>query len=534
MTPALTAVKATPTDRPQDGYMAFLAALETQAKTLTGPLFTTAPTDDLYDLFLACLPEEARPHYKCNACRRFIETYGGLVQIDMLTGETAPALWSFEAPEFFRSAVASLQMSVRKRPVTGVFITQEQVLGQPITGPWHHMAVVLPAALLTPSPHKNASQIAAEKLEDYKMLHAALYDYPLDLVAQAVAILEAESLYRGEKTLGVAKWLEGVHTRRNEFKQQTRRANLVWHAVATAPTGFCHVRSTMIGTLLDDLKEDLPFAEVSRRFAAKMNPLQYQRPQAAPARGNIAQAEKVIEQLGAAGSLKRRYARVEEIQAIWKPRPVEQPASNGVFGHLKPKDDATPEHATIELPEVKMTWDKFLKTVLPNAWAIKYYVPHSRQNYGALVTAVDMDAPPLFQWDTPAHRNPFSWYVYHSGSTPASWRLTWGWCPVTAICYQPSMWQDGFAQHGKSVFFILAGAKDENYKSCSNGLFPELLKSDYHSIRATIEAYSQSARLEGFEEATACGLRLQAGQAWDASFLVTGPVTAQYTLDRWD
>lgn len=34
-----------------------------------------------------------------------------------------------------------------------------------------------------------------------------------------------------------------------------------------------------------------------------MNPLQYQRPQAAPSAGNVAQAERIVEKLGIANSL---------------------------------------------------------------------------------------------------------------------------------------------------------------------------------------------------------------------------------------
>ena len=58
--------------------------------------------------------------------------------------------------------------------------------------------------------------------------------------------------------------------------------NLTWLAVATAPAGFCHVRSSMIGTLLEDVAAGMPFDAIKQRFDAKMHPLQYQRPTAMP------------------------------------------------------------------------------------------------------------------------------------------------------------------------------------------------------------------------------------------------------------
>jgi hypothetical protein len=71
----------------------------------------------------------------------------------------------------------------------------------------------------------------------------------------------------------------------------------------------------MIGTLLEDIHVGLPFDDFKAKFAAKMHPLQYQRPQAAPKVGAIAQAEKLVEQLGIVRSLKRRFARLDDLDS---------------------------------------------------------------------------------------------------------------------------------------------------------------------------------------------------------------------------
>ena len=47
-----------------------------------------------------------------------------------------------------------------------------------------------------------------------------------------------------------------------------------------------------------------------------MDPLKYQRPQVTPGTGNVARAEEIVEKLGIATSLKRRFARLEELQTI--------------------------------------------------------------------------------------------------------------------------------------------------------------------------------------------------------------------------
>lgn len=86
---------------------------------------------------------------------------------------------------------------------------------------------------------------------------------------------------------------------------------------------------------------------------------------------------------------------------------------------------------------------------------------------------------------------------------------------------------------GKSVFLVLAGAKDT--RNSGIALFPEILKSDLREVRSTIEAYSKNAKLDGFDEASACGLRLQAGSTWNTKIKVTtSDGVFNYVLDRWD
>ena len=144
-----------------------------------------------------------------------------------------------------------------------------------------------------------------------------------------------------------------------------------------------------------------------------------------------------------------------------------------------------------------------------------------------------MDAPPIIQWDSPDQRNPFSWYVYMRGSPAMQWGLKAGLVDVTGICNIPSMWNHESKHQGTGVLFVLDGAKDSNYKGVGNALFPEILKSDLREIRSTIEAYSKSAELSGYEEASACGLLFN-DRSNVAVQVVTDLGCATYNIDRWD
>lgn len=60
-----------------------------------GSLFTTDATG-LFDAYLEALPEASRQHYRCRACQRFLEKYGGLATIGD-DGRLTVALWGLAA-----------------------------------------------------------------------------------------------------------------------------------------------------------------------------------------------------------------------------------------------------------------------------------------------------------------------------------------------------------------------------------------------------------------------------------------------------
>jgi hypothetical protein len=521
-------------DEVYNAYLARFAQRFSDAMGSGKPLFTTN-AEDLFSAYLSGFPDEAqRQYHNCSDCRHFINRIGGLVMIDA-DGMTATPFWFAEdAPEYYRASIEAIAKAVRRAKVTGVFLSSDKRWGVPVTGKWTHLCVTPPAAMVFKHKLLTANQAMAEKREDFITLSRALTEFNVGQLDQALSLLNAEALYRSEKVRGPIQWLRDLAVERDKHSD-FRKSNVTWLAVATAPPGFCHPRSSMSGSLLEDIAAGMDFADASRRFAAKMHPLQYQRPQAAPNAQNIKRGEEIIAAMGAQRSLVRRFARLDEIETVWRPAApkADTPAKGGVFGHLKAKGEA--EAPSMTAPASAMTWDKFQRTVLPTAETIEFYAPSGRANYTALVTAVDPEAPPILQWDMPERRNPVSWYVWHGGSTPESFSLqSNAWHKVNAIALNPAMWHDAKASHhGKGLVLILDGARET--KQSGNALFPECLKSELHAVRATIEAYSKAAELEGMAEGDACGLALNSGGSWNALVRVrNGGQVTQYRLDRWD
>lgn len=533
-------------------YQVFERLIAQRVAEAKGPLFTTDATG-LWEAYLEGIPAEHRQHYNCVPCRRFVERFGGLVTID-LGGYIHPFLFDgFRDdvwPTYFKQPSMNLTQRVigtlpRNTPakVNGVFINSETTWGTPfnVPGPgsktqgqrWTHLHGIPQERFK--SLTKTADQVMAEKLEDFGMLCRGLAEIPVEATVQAVRVLEADAVDRSEKTLGVAKWLLALQQRLFNLGQGVRkgtykggmRNNLIWLAVATAPPGFCHVRSTMISTLLDDVIAGLDFEVIKRRWADKMHPLQYQRPTTLK-EGNVKQANELIAKLGAEGSLQRRFAKKEDVlKWEWKkPVKAEEPTAGktngGAFDHLlKPKNKIKP----VELPPQNLTLEKF-KELLPTFISIEVRVPSCGGFYG-LVTAVNPESPPIIQWDgltisydvdadTPIPhtealpRNPVSWFFYHGGSSAPQWNLIGGsWEEVAGIHLSPPHWQqpEKFKHQGKEVFLTITKAKNLNHLA-GGGLFPESMRSEFHSIRQAIEAHSRHAKIEGAEEGDANGIAL--------------------------
>ena len=492
----------------------------------TGPLFTTDA--DLWPVFLEAFPPHERQYNNCSACRGFLQRYGALAVIGD-HGQVMSAVWNAEdADAGHVAAVSAMLATVRTAKITGVFLTSSPELGKQVTDPWAHLFLRLPAGspALYQSLTLTARQKMAERREDHGNVMRALAEFPLDLLERVVELLRSDALYRSEKVLGPAEWLRDLAAIKAD------RANLVWRAIATAPAGFCHPRSSMIGTLLEDLASGSSFDAAARRFRDKMHPLQYQRPQAPATAGQIAAAERLVEQLGIAPSLSRRFARLEDLETLWRPASPDPSTRKGVFGHLLP---AAKKGQHLDVAEQKITWERFARTVLPDAVSLEAFAP-ARGNYCALVTAVDPDAPPILQWDRPEQRNAVSWYVYHNGSDASQWELAAEtWVSITAVTLQPSMWgATSMAHQGRWAILILAGARDSRWKNAGGGLFPEILRSELHAVRATIEAYSKRATIAGFQESAACGLGIG-----DKSEVLVRAVTKTgsrfvYRIDRWE
>ena len=101
-----------------DDYQPMLEAVRAQFAGVTGPLFTTTATGrDLWDEWMDDMPEHEKKQHDCHACRRFVETYGGLVRIDeqgVAPGKMTPS----ELGAFIRSETVKWTKTAQDAGIT--------------------------------------------------------------------------------------------------------------------------------------------------------------------------------------------------------------------------------------------------------------------------------------------------------------------------------------------------------------------------------------------------------------------------------
>lgn len=497
-----------------------------------GKLFKTSATN-LFDVFLSRIPACSRQKYVCSACRSFFDRYADIVAIR--GGKSVPLFWSVEpndVPKFFKESYEAVRDEVKRARVTSVFVTNVQLLGTPVTGKWTHVAASLPSdAVAKKHVLLTLNQQIAEKTTDKECLERSLVEYSLEDAKKALSLLESGNLYRSEKCIDVAKWFVRVHEDVKSNKKN--RDNVIWEHASGAPPGFCHVKTTIVSTLLDDVKNGVEFEEMKRKFREKMDPLQYMRPSVGPSDGQIEAAEKIFKQLEASGSLRRKYARIDELTSIWTPPKKDETKSGGLFGHLK-KSKTNDKKIDTSSTRTRITVSKFVRDVLPKAEKIQYDVPDKAMPYFGFVTAADLNSPPIIQWDSSEKRNPVSHYTYVSGSFPRTWSLVpYSRVEVLAIVESPAHWNGENSHHSKMITFVLDGCRNTmNPGLC---LFPEILKNEFHSIRRTIESHSKSQRLTGDEDEQACGVTFDQQSDREIVVQVTTERTIEtYVIDRWE
>ncbi|OJD15337.1 hypothetical protein AJ78_04382 [Emergomyces pasteurianus Ep9510] len=505
----------------------------------TAPIFhvnMSNSTLKMSTVFEYAFPPEYRQEFRCNACAHFMNRYGDLCIVDDSKGKLVPLFWTDDKalPVIFRAPVSAVCKLFQEGTVGREFrITSDKRrhLGFKKKGGFGHMWFEIPSTRRVIPPA--VARTMPPTNEQREMLQRILEDYNNETVRKAAGMLHENRLPHADAHKGAIGWLLEVQNSRGVLLysptvSDTKRHNIQTHVAASAFIGCLNqLRSGALSKLLEGVKEGQDFKELDRQWRVLCDPKVYLRPQKHPKAGNIAVAEKLFEELGLTkGDMARKYLGLRDIPEdiylfrdihVKQKAPKKEPKEGeGIFSNViprsvpKPKTKADEKNSAEKDNAKSISFSSFVQTILPTAKKVEIQIEEKEYLY-FLITGLP-GSKPLMQWHT--KENLVSPFTFTSPVSTRKYNLKPGWNQVNAVFPFPHLWDAIPAvknfplppsdapefkhyhhKHGFRYIVCLDSIEENNGKTglC---LFPSMLKSEFHPVRATIEAYSRAGTIE--------------------------------------
>lgn len=544
----------TPTSRKQDNFRGFELSVIEQFNRYRDQKIFKVNTDPLVNIYLGSMPEDASNHYNCTACKKFITQYGGLAVINS-DGSLTSVLWDPEkAPEFFKLAASRMKQFVEKQMVDSEFFTHTKDLGTPesIDGEfvWDHLYVeyLQHRVIHANKEIYDAYQKMAHHIETVKTLKFAMVEYTADDLTKAKSYLHSDKCDGPASHTEIISDFIKLKQTLDGVKNKIYKHNLTHQFISENPV-VAHIRGTAVGRMLYDIRANASEYTILKNYADTVDPLKRMVAQTDVSVGNLHRANDIVAKLGMENSFKRRFAKLEDFTYDWAP-PVQEEKpemiqSFGIFGKLliekrQPIENAA-SVAVIENTK-PLTFHKFLKdNNLKDAVKIEVLFTSKPQPIAGFTEAVYRDFPGIFKYDNPDNRCTLSPYFYckvdHNGNNLGPIEISefglkqYTWYSVSAVIINPPF-------NKNDVYMILSNKEepihDIVYKQIAEHvgsmISPQLLKSELHEIRKSIEKLSKEDIMENPEDSL-LGIIIDEHNGVNLRVTTTDAITT-YVIDR--
>lgn len=511
-------------------YTALAEAAYIRLQEDTSPIFTpNLPEGAIWKTFLSHLPDDSmRQRFSCNACRHFISNFGGLAQVVEEDGRLKPLLWPASqenVPEGLRASIKAMYQTISSASVLTELKPRagKKTIGTRISGGYNHFYLTFPDCHLHNDDLNGFAPIAVPGLA--AMLDRIMQDYSKETVGQAATMLLEDKLPYADNHKAAIRWLRDLHENKN---LETARHNLLYLYAASSFTGcLSQLRSGALSTLLNNIQIGKGFKRIEHEWWSVCDPLLYLRPQAAPTASHIAVAERLMQTLGITENDMRRkeltHSEIPESVVMWaRKKHCENKSSSkprGIFSKLKPRapgsgsSPSPSKHGKIShVPPTPISFTQFMTSVLPNASKLEYHLA-ARSRLYFCITGLE-GTKPLMQWH--CDQNRASWFTYRDplpvkdhGLRPDTFSEVsciipfphlWDGAPVTTtlplLPAESEQFRYYHKNHGFRYLLCLDNITLESGSNLSLCLFPTVMKSKFHGVRRTIEAFSNENHLE--------------------------------------
>ena len=380
---------------------------------------TDADKDELWNTYLESFPPEKNPIFRtrrefdCSCCRHFIKNIGGIVFID--EEQKLHSIWDFKIDDpAFQQVLDAVNAYVVGRKVTEEFVAKETSFGtaqnreydeesKQITT-WEHFYLSTPKDWLDRG-NDTIDTVRSSRRGAAEVFGRALREITMDAIDTVLELINSNTLYKGAEW---KKQIEELRAQKAAYEAipEEQRSLYVWRIAPSVGPVMSRIRNHSIGTLLVDLSEGTELNEAVRRYEAIVAPANYKRPKAIYTAKMLEDAKKTITKLGYLDSLRRRYARLDDITVnniLFSNRDAAKRIRGAdVFEEMLAGAKFSPKKFD-RVEEVPV--EKFLSDVLPGATELEAFVENRHaKNMVSLITSAVSGSPSMFKWD-----NPFSW-----------------------------------------------------------------------------------------------------------------------------
>lgn len=377
--------------------------------------------DTLYQNYLGAFPEGTNPLFKkateheCSCCRQFIRRAGNVVAVN--EHGVICTVWGAaakKAPHPYNRVAEALHLIVGTSDIVDLYRVgqNENTFGAATTRSsdesgnaliWNHFYTdLIPRALRPESP----DQVRGDYRTTVQVFTRGLVELAPSALDTVLGLIEANSLYRGaEHKNAVVEFMKA----QKAFQNKGPREQVVF-AWTNAYGPASRFRNTVIGTLVQDLSDEVDVEHAVKSFETKVAPTNYKRTSAVITPMMVEKAMETIETLGLESALERRFATISDISVNdvkWVDGSVKPTMKGGLADTLmkvamtsNPKSTKKDEERAEDIG-----LDAFMEKVLPEATGIEVlFKGEHLGNLMSLTAPVHPEPKQLFRWD-----NDFAW-----------------------------------------------------------------------------------------------------------------------------
>jgi hypothetical protein len=355
--------------------------------------------------------EELKQEHRCNCCKSFLRQFGGIVSIK---NNKIVSIWdNLDVTNEYKQSVKNLSEYIHSLPVTSVFRSVSSKLGTKQNYDskrdlfWEHFYIEVDKKYVVKT--KDYDTIKSNINVEQGTLYRSLSELTIDASETVLELISQNSIYRGAEFKGL---LENFLKIQKKFAtlSESEKVNFTWVESRNANGATNKIRSSAIGTLLQDISNGEELDKAVASFERKVAPSNYKRTNSIVTTKQIELAEQKFIELGLMESLNRRYANESDI-----------PMENVLFTNQENKfksifETLKDEAATIDVKKLSMvqevSYKDFIEKVLPKCNSVEILFENRLQNnFVTLTTASNKETKSLMKWD-----NNFAW-EYTNGVT---------------------------------------------------------------------------------------------------------------------